>query len=478
MGISAWFFAVIAGPAFLACGVLVVLGVAAAYPPTWNETIRKVAQLEIQRRFEGFGPRTQTEFNAAARMYGRESSFRSGSSEKSVSDALQTVSGYTEIALEAELNPIRNRLGTRAAKRQVRLVSNISSIRVASYLWPLGNLVSKAEFAVAGVKWLCSRMAQFPEQPKWRNTHLTLIGVVSGLMVAGIAQVVRPESAPFRWLDLAGRVMLFTTIVVATIQVLQCLRATLVSRFGPVNQWSMRGVRSGSCLILFIVTACYLIFSGDLANALLLFGRWLESLDPIQYGVRWVSVLVMNAAVIAMLLGIYKVARNRAVILSDRLIAITFAPIFFLMLVMLSSYAFGIPGTSFVWLAKACVWSITILGALAAISKCAEWLVKYRKLKALDRTVRQKGFRWWALLAWMGWGLVVIIADPLLSAISPLNYDTVLITLHALYSIISVVWILAFVPGMIVTWLYMRRVSKTYEAARFELAPPHPYMLE
>src|SRR5699024_2580522 len=161
MAISAWFFAVIAGPAFLACGVLIVLGVAAAYPPTWNETIRKVAQLEIQRRFEGFGPRTQTEFNAAARMYGRESSFRSGSSEKSVSDALQTVSGYTEIALEAELNPIRNRLGTRAAKRQVRLVSNISSIRVASYLWPLGNLVSKAEFAVAGVKWLCSRMAQF-----------------------------------------------------------------------------------------------------------------------------------------------------------------------------------------------------------------------------------------------------------------------------------------------------------------------------
>lgn len=192
---------------------------------------------------------------------------------------------------------------------------------------------------------------------------------------------------------------------------------------------------------------------------------------------KWVTGILTVLAVGYLLRNAYRWIRASAMTISDRLWILPGSPILLMMLVLLVTAAFNIPSADISWVWAIAGWSIVILG-IASLIACIEWVQKYLLLKRFGRTVPRKGFRWWAMLAWIVSGVVLNSAWPLLIRLGHQMDPAPYSASGSLLSLLIGLWTLALFSGFVVTALYVRRTARAYETLRLQLPPPHPGLSE
>jgi hypothetical protein len=93
-----------------------------------------------------------------------------------------------------------------------------------------------------------------------------------------------------------------------------------------------------------------------------------------------------------------------------------------------------------------------------------EWIRMYRSLLASYVEVPRRGFRWWALLAWILTAVGVGIVDSVSRSFALSTGDSLLqAALSWIYLIAILALFVTFWPGVIITWFFVRRVRKLSE---------------
>lgn len=458
--------------------LLVILGATVVYPWNWGVALGEAAVGEIYRRFFGLGLRSQGDLIAAGRMLGGESkpaNIEDNTTSTILDAVLVLTNGPSRSYLEAELGVLRSRLQSSAIDQQVQIVAGVRSIHVASYLWVASVWLNKARFTLTGFLWLFLRALPFLKRRLQKhNATLAIIGIVAGLLWAGIQRTTMPEGSRFDWPGVIGSVSIICAISGMVIAVLALYKAVLVTMFGAPRRWTPRGLVAGGVILLYICGVLGLSWFGVLADwQRHLFG-WAESVHMADGVNRWVGGLALFLAIGYGLRNAYRWLRAPGMTLSSRLWILTVSPFLLVIFVLLVPFVLDIPYANVSWILNV-GWLSVLFGTIAVIVGCVEWVQKYRMVKHLGLLIPRKAFRWWALLTWIGAGLVFNSA--LLLLLSTNHHPEHSSLYSAGLSILSVligVWKLTFLPGVLIAALYARRIGKVYETMRFQLAPPHP----
>ncbi|MBT2486400.1 MULTISPECIES: hypothetical protein [unclassified Microbacterium] len=458
---------------------LFVLGATVVFPRKWDVTLRDAALAEVERRFVGLGLRPQSDLIAADRMVGNgdKPADNNDDTASAVLDAVLVLTNRSDRSLlDAELDGLRSRLECSAIEQQVRMVARVRSIRVARYLWATSAWFNTARFALVGFLWFFPRVLPFlGRRLQKHGGALGIIGVVVGLLWAAVARATAPEGSAFDWFSVVSNVGLICAIAGMVIAVLGLYKAVLVTRFGAPRQWTRRGVITGSVFVLYICVILGLTWSGVITDWQWHLVRWGQTLEVTDDVGRWIGGLVLALAVAYGLTNAYRWVRAPGMTLSNRLWILAGSPILLVMLVLMVPFVLDTPFANVSWVLVVAGWVIVLLGMIASIAGCVEWMRKYRLLKQLGLLPPRRGFRWWALLTWVTAGIIFNSGLTLLLASNQHTADSALFSAAlSILNLLTGLWTLAVIPGMVVTALYVRRINKAYEALRFQLAPPHP----
>lgn len=481
MDLTDWLFLPLATLIVVTLLLLVVLGGTVVFPANWERELRRAARDEVERRFAGFGPRSQYELIAGGRIIGSERELPEPSDE-AADLVLSTVLVLTDRAdqerVNEELTLLRTRLQASALRRQVQLVANVASIRIASYVWRSCDWLNRVVFVVAGFIWFFPKSLPFlSERLQKHGGALAVSGLVAGVLWAALMRVTTPAGAPFDWLGLVGDVALIIALGGVVVAVLGLYKAVLVSRFGAPHQWTRRGVIAGICFLAYIAVFVGLGTSGLLTHWQRGAALWVQEIEITDDAARWAGGAMLAAFIFYLLRNCYRWVRMPGLSISDRLWIVTGTPLVLLMLVLAVLFAIDVPTTGLAWLFATTAWILLILGGVASAAAGFEWIQKYRVLRDLGHRVPRKGFRWWALIAWATSALVLTVAWPHLTAAGLRTATPALVVpLSLLLDVAAAVWSLAFLPGAIITVSYVRRVAKEYDTVRFSLAPTHPLL--
>lgn len=458
---------------------LFVLGATVVFPRKWDVALRDAALAEVERRFVGLGPRSQSDLIAADRMVGNcgKPADANDDTASSVLDAVLVLTdGSDRSLLDAELEGLRSHLESSALEQQVRVVAQVRSIRIARYLWAASAWFNTARFALVGFLWFFPRALPFlGRRLQKHGGALGIIGVVVGLLWAAVARATAPEGSAFDWFSVVSNVGLICAIAGMVIAVLGLYKAVLVTRFGAPRQWTRRGVMTGSVFVVYICVVLGLTWSGVVADWQWQLVRWGQNLEVTDDVGRWIGGLVLTLGVAYGLTNAYRWVRAPGMTLSNRIWILAGSPFLLVMLVLVVPFVLDIPSANVSWVLVVAGWFIVLLGVVALIAECVERVRKYRLLMQLGLLPPRRGFRWWALLTWVVAGITFNSALTLLLASTQRTADSAFFSVAlSILNLLTGLWTLAAVPGIVVTALYVRRVSKAYEALRFQLAPPHP----
>jgi len=463
-----WLFTPLLSLIVVSLVLVLAVGAASVHPLHWSATLRTAAEPEVTRRVRGSSRYSQSDSIAKARLLGAAPDQNEGSSEEVVLDAVVTLTDVNDRQqLRNELKRRRDWLEKSALTAQVRMVAQIPSLQTASYVWALGRMLAEVRFACAGFVWFLPKAAPFLAQRLQRHPRkMATAGVVLGILFAGVTHVFKHD-ATFNWLTIVGNVITAFAVIAFVSAVVALYGAFIVTRFGSPRNWTRRGVIAGLMYAGFVITIMSLVFSGRLAQ----WELWMTGLIEGTTVGNWVGGALIAALLVYLLRNAVTWIRARRLWISERITTAGIAVFVLLMLLVLACYLLNIPLVEVDQLIMGGAWLMFGLFILAGMVKCIEWT---RKLIALRRhrvQVARRGFRWWILLAWIGCGILVSMAqDPVARMqLSPTGQ-----VLGAIFGILYLMWVVAIIPGFIVTILYLRRVNKAYEKLRFDQAPPHP----
>lgn len=459
--------------------LLLSLGMMAAYPQRWRAIERDAALREVERRLVGFGPRSQADLLAAERMVGFEVGGVGDSEKRSeaIVDALLVFTGSSDrVVLEEELRSIQKTLEVRALTRQIASVSRVPSIKIASYRWRAESLFSRILFAWAGFRWFLPRARPYLlKQLQKRSGTLFVIGGLAGAVLGIIAGSFVPQAG----LGLAANIAYLISIFGMVLAAGELYKKFLVLRFGPSDRWSWRGIVKGAVFVFVSIA----IFSAVWFSLYLDWLPWTIPtiyLDRLSRGAKqWIGGILMTPIFGYMLLRAARLVRNRELIFGDRLTALLTVLLLGGAAVALVLFLLDAPTP---WLQPVLLLcGLTFVGGtmVVFVAGCMEWIKKYQTLARFDRAVKNKGFRWWVLIAWLASTLVLTFVEKPLTRLYVRAENSTLITFVLVgYNLFALLWLLALIVGAVVVWLYIRRVSKAYEALLFELAPAHPGIVD
>lgn len=481
MGLTDWLLVPLSTLTVVTILLLFVLGGTVVFPPEWEGELWRAARGEVERRFANLGPRSQSDLIAVSRLVGAGRDLGKPNEEAAdlvLTTALILTDRSDRDKVDEELTALREMLQDSALRRQVQLVANVSSIRIASYVWRACDWINRCCFAVAGFVWFFPKSLPFLSKRLQKNSGaLAVSGLIAGIVWAALTRAMTPEGVLFDWLGLVGDVALIFALGGVVVAVLGLYKAVLVSRFGAPRRWTRHGVITGVSFLAFIVTMVGLGTSGLLAQwqrGAVLWAQEVEITDGVG---RWIGGAAFATFIVYLLRNCYRWFRMPGLSLSDRLWIVAATPLVLLMLVLIVLFTIDVPTTGLAWMFSSTAWILLILGGIASLTAGCEWIQKYRALRYLGHRVPRKGFRWWALIAWASIaGALSAMLPPLMTADLRATTPALVVPLATLLGALAVIWSLSFLPGAIITVLYVRRVAKAYEVLRFSLAPMHPLL--
>lgn len=451
-----------------------MFGALAVRSPRWSMEFQEAVALEIERRGLTERKLSQVELLAVQRMLGSSVEEVDDEVDARFLTVIQALTGIQDESVFEELHEKRQQILVNALEKQFHIVRNISSIRIASRVWQLRRFVSELTTGASGLRWfLPSFFTQTRQIGEKYLATATLFGVWLGLLYWGFIRFGRStqEGGGIEWITIVGVVITLSTIFGLVLAVGSQFRKIARNLHDPTKRWTVKNV---------LVTTLYI---GVMSSFLVLVatGTWQDwSIAVSDHATEALSKLEVSPTIGALLMLAFLgyLVRNavtwirvRQLKTSERIGMVTGIAFIAYLGAMLLLFIFGAPPIIVTAVIQVFVIILILGGMTTATAGAVEWFRTYRSLLASHVQVPRRGFRWWALCAW---GLTAVGISAVDSISSSFAFSTGNSLLQAAVSwmdlmAISVLFI-TFWPGVIITWLFVRRVRKLSEQP--PLTPP------
>ena len=439
--------------------LLLASGHDAVKSPQWDRRFREAGALELYRRGVFARKNTLDELSARQNMVGNDPPGGYREDNGDTYEVIAILRGSTDRArMAAELDRRRSWLLGVALERQFRRVRNVHDIKWVHRLWFAQRLLSSAEVSVRGAIWMVPRSIEVVGNSFGTfGKHVSVSAVLAGAIWWGLSAGDSEMSGVVASLAGAG---LIGGVLYAVGRVWW---AVVVARFGLPETWERRGIVRGLCVLVALGAAFALAVSGTFQrtnNALM---GLVDHLEPVD-GSRpayWHGIILLGV-VGWVVRNCVRSAANPLLVTKDRLGFVMTALMLTGVGVACVGMVLNVDTSGFV-IAAGCLvgGSFCGIGAMIAFLTVRDRLRRYRALAAAGYTVPRKGFRCWALVTW----IVVfgaLLAWSELTTSRPGSATYVIEQWAAL--VVMLTLMSSFVPGVIVTHLYIRRIDRHFSS--------------
>lgn len=458
--------------------LIVCVGASSLWPLSWSRKLHDAATVEVKRRREVRDTFSQPELAAMSRLIGDapKNALQPIENNPASLKTIATLMGQSNsTAIISEIEERRGILENAALRRQVNAVENISDIIKAARLWRFYAFINICIFTLSGIKWFFPRSIEHLKKVYAKHiTNISIAGAIIGIFIAYLKE--KPfDTNTSNFISTVGNSLSISFVAALILSTMQLFHSVFSSALDLEIHRRFRNVTITGIMMLFIFVTIFFSISGKLSELYISLNSGFQSYLPRGFDAALIGAAFMTAILFAAMWNALKYARMRELNASSRLYYLAAIPfVFTLLFTITSALLSASPSISLFWIkvsALTCVITLTA-GALVHLK---EWVLEYRYLLTHKLKVKNFGFRWWALAAWVvGAATTVelenILANPELAAYDYSIFRGVL-TIHISLTLILT---LSFIPGLVITILFFRRVHKVYNGITYSQASKHP----
>ncbi|WP_426989481.1 hypothetical protein [Pseudarthrobacter sp. Y6] len=399
---------------FFTAAILIV-GARSVKSPHWGIEFRQAAEYELHRRRLDERKRSQSEMSAIPRMLGPEPAAITAEESTAVFDFLQALTAAPDRAvLERELEERRDEVLDAALSRQLAAVSKVPSRTIASRWWVAHRYFSEAVTFARGLGWFLPRcLPQIRHVGEKYLATATLLGVWCGLLYWGFSTWATGPGAAggASWLNIVGVVITLSTVMGLVLAVGSQFKLIATYRFGPIRHWTAKGISTGISLLLIVMIVTLLFSTGVPTDWTTGLTNYVSRIRLDSGASMWIGNVILVLCVGYVTRNAVSWARLRQLKLRDRIGAAAAAFVALILIIFVILLAFDAPSTATDVTVLVFGWGVLVAGMSYVTCVGVEWLGSYRALNKAGSEIPRRGFRWWALTAW-------ILALPSLSLMS------------------------------------------------------------
>lgn len=439
---------------------MLTAGALAARSPSWDSALYAAARNELIERGFQRAKFSDADDRFIKEFLGREPNVVDPSMDVRLIDAIGKLTDATGRDFE-RLNQIRERTLNEALSRQHAIVARISTPWLVIKLWKMRKGISTVQVGALGLRWFIplyvSRTRKIGER---YLTTATLIGVWLGLLYWGFSQLDRQET-PVDGLTIVGIVVTLSSSIGLVATAGRQMYAVAVVWWGPRSSWTLKGLLTAFSAATVVSTFLFLTMTGRLQIFAVATSAWLASQTNMSGRPELVGGAMMLVLVAYMIYNGISGAFARHLTMTARVSRASGA-------LFLSAFAAAIvmfildvsePFSSPTIYALVAAVLVAVLSSTAA--SVVEWANEYRSLRQARIHIPRRGFRWWALYSWVAGLLAVSIPTFFMQELTLLSSMSLFgQTMTVTVLVINLSLALTFWPGVVVTALYFRRVSK------------------
>jgi len=442
---------------------MLLAGMIAARSPSWD-TVMYAAGIDELRARGYRGPTFSiAEASLINDILGPEPEPIDDMADARLIDAIHALTDATEGDFD-RLSQLRDEVLRRAVSRQHATVARVTAPWLFVKIWKVRRRISSLHVAAVGLRWFVPLFVA--RTRRIGETYLTtaaFVGVWLGLLYWWFTRAGEGDTGD--WVAAVGVVVTLASGIGLVAAMGKQMSSVALAWWGPPSGWTLKGVLSAITATITVTLLLVLIMTGMLQRAKSAVGAWLlAELDKFDAS-EAVGTAFMLAFVVHMIYGAITLARARHLKTTDRLTMGATAIFWTAFSAVIVSFMFNVPEP---WLTAshyAFVVTLLCVGVLMGVISTFEWIGDYRSLRRDGVSVPRRGFRPWALSAWIATAVIVTVSfaviptNALNESMSPLGQIVGLFLVG-----VELILAVTFWPGVIITALYARRVSK-YAAA-------------
>ncbi|WP_144628800.1 hypothetical protein [Arthrobacter woluwensis] len=436
---------------------MLFIGSMTARPPEWEVSFQCLAALEARERGLLQRPRSESDEHALQDLVGTRWATSDTETHEIKHQALESVTDATSEDFEG-LRRLQDLHLQRALNRQTAITQKFTNVRIAAKVWNAVYILNSTIIVGVGLRWFFplffSRTRRIGE--KYLSTA-TFLGVWAGLLWWAWTHFDN-ASTQTDWLSLVGVVITLSTVLGLVAAIGRQLTTLLTTLRGPRTAWTRKGIIVGAMLLILFSSLFGALYTGAYTRWSLAVTRWaLDQIDRLNLGATIGAILMIGFLAYIIRNGI-QWTRLKVLRFEDRIsfgaATALFAVVAYFILIFLVKAPSGFY-TAGLW-----VFGMLIF-ASALIFITVQSVETFRDLRFLRESgmrIPRRGFRWWLLLTWFGLfigGFITSFAfNPTLrSAFEPA------LTIFELAAVLGTLLAsVMFIPGLIVTLLYIRRI--------------------
>lgn len=452
-----WFFAIVVTVFTI---WMLTAGAVCARSPSWDARMYAAGVDELHARGFQTPVRTTAESQTIIEVLGSEPLAVDPATDSRLIDAIRALTDATENDI-ARLSQIRAELLGGAVAKQHAAVERVATPWLFAKVWNLRRGLSSCYSAAVGLRWFVPLFAARTRRigEKCLSTA-ALLGIWAGLLFWGFAQLYGRGTSG-SWLAIVSVIITLAGASGLVVAVGRQMYAVAAAWWGLPSQWTRKGVLSGTVIGLVVLSIFVLAGTGTLQRASAAGGRWLVNKVEEFSSTDTAGAILMVALLLFLIRRSVRSARTTHLQASER-VAYGFAGLFLASLtVLLLAFIFQAPRplvTASVYASGAVAVGLV---AYQTVIFMIHWQRDLRFLKHKGVYVPRRGFRPWALVGWLTVLVAVMVASSFTQMLGP-SWQTSLIGQGTgiLLMVLSVVTTLTFLPGVVVTGLYIWKVKR------------------
>ncbi|MFK0074373.1 hypothetical protein [Arthrobacter woluwensis] len=385
--------------------------------------------------------------------------------------ALESVTDATSEDFEG-LRRLQDLHLQRALNRQAAITQKFTNARIAAKVWNTMYILNSTIIVGVGLRWFFplffSRTRRIGE--KYLSTA-TFLGVWAGLLWWAWTHFDN-ASTQTDWLCLVGVVITLSTVLGLVVAIGRQLTTLLITLRGPRTAWTRKGIIVGAVTLILFSSLLGALYTGAYTRWSLAVTRWaLDQIDRLNLGATIGAIFMIGFLVYIIRNGI-QWTRLKVLRFEDRVsfgaATALFAVVAYFILIFLVKAPSGFY-TAGLWAFGIIIFSS---GLVFITVQLVETVRDFRFLQESGTRIPRRGFRWWLLLAWFGLFIGGFITSftvnpALRSALEPA------LTIFELAAVLGTLLAsLMFIPGLIVTVLYIRRIRAARRLAGAQIITP------
>lgn len=448
------------------------------WPPTWQKSLNDAATAEVERRkrvCDTFSPSEEAALNSMTAGKSNDNS-PSGDEDFPLLKIVAALLGESDsITLISETTERRSALEAAALRRQVSRVKNVSDIIRVVHLWKVYAVINACIFVISGMKWFFPRSIGYLKTLYGKHiTNISIVGAIVGIFMAYFKE--RPFATDASNLvSTVGNLLSVSFILALILSTVQLFHSVFVAAF-ELSPW--RRVHNGALtggLLLLIFTLMTLSISGKLPEWQGTLGRGIQASLLRNFKLELLAALLIICTLLPLMWRALRFIFSIQLRMSGRIYCAAFIMFALSIQVAVFSSSLKLPPTTALFLVKVSLRICIVALAVGSLVHLTEWIREYQYLRTQEVKVKNFGFRWWALIAWASGSAISLTLEYVMRHWQPtLSNYVAYQQLSTVYAILTLLLMVSFIPGAIVTVLFFRRVHRKYGEAILSKAPRHP----